>query len=151
MSQKNQPLARGTRVRVIGPNEEQRSEWTDEGWAKKRSNVEGVIVDHNASHGLFYNVRHDDDGTTGPYDPSEFIVLESEHVVTVSVSGRQAYERVFEKASDALSMQTAMITVLNAAGHKSWGSHDFLLGGVEGEGDPFIQILLRERPKQHTR
>lgn len=74
MPTKGPPLAPGTPVRTTTPNEARRREWTEEGWAKKRSGVEGVIVTHHDSHGLCYDIRHND-GTVGCYDPSEFTLL----------------------------------------------------------------------------
>ena len=73
-SEKWPPLDPGTRIKTTQPNEEMRREWTDEGWAGKKSGVLGTILQHHDSHGLCYDVRHDD-GTEGCYDPSEFEVV----------------------------------------------------------------------------
>lgn len=68
------PLAPGTKVRTYKPNMATRPEWTDAGWAKRRWGVSGVIVTHHDSHGLYYDVRHED-GSVAGYDPSEFDVM----------------------------------------------------------------------------
>ena len=68
------PLDHGTRVKTYKPNTGKRKEWTDDGWAKRRWGVLGVIVGHHDSHGLFYDVQHED-GSVAGYDPSEFDVL----------------------------------------------------------------------------
>ncbi len=73
-SEKWPPIDPGTRVRTTEPNMALRKEWTDEGWAKKKWGVEGAIITHHDSHGLCYDVKHED-GTQGCYDPSEFEVV----------------------------------------------------------------------------
>ncbi len=69
------PISPGTRVRTTRANEGLRREWTDEGWARKKWGVQGTILTHHDSHGLCYDVRHDD-GTEGCYDPSELEVMQ---------------------------------------------------------------------------
>ncbi|MBI4032628.1 hypothetical protein HY374_02895 [Candidatus Berkelbacteria bacterium] len=64
------PLKPGTVVQTTEPNQAMRDEWTDEGWASKRAGVRGTVIVHHDSHGLCYDVRHED-GTIGCYDPSE--------------------------------------------------------------------------------
>ena len=63
-----------TRVRTTRLNEELRQEWTDKGWAGKKSGVLGTILRHHDSHGLCYDVKHDD-GTEGCYDPAELEIV----------------------------------------------------------------------------
>ncbi len=65
------PIKPGTRIRTTAPNMDMRDEWTLAAWEKKRWGVGGVIVTHHDSHGLCYDVLHDD-GTEASYDPSEF-------------------------------------------------------------------------------
>lgn len=45
-----------------------------EAWNARKWGVQGTILMHHDSHGLCYDVRHDD-GTEGCYDPGEFEVL----------------------------------------------------------------------------
>jgi hypothetical protein len=66
------PLDYGTRVITTGPNPDV-DDWTDEALKKRRWGVSGSIIKHHDSHGLCYEVMHDD-GTIGCYDPSEFQV-----------------------------------------------------------------------------
>jgi len=68
------PIPRGSVVKTTQPNLALRKEWTDEGWEKRKWNVRGRVVTHHDSHGLCYDVRHDD-GTEGCYDPSELEVV----------------------------------------------------------------------------
>ena len=68
------PIDPGTEVKTTQPNMEKRHEWTEEGWASKKWGVRGRILRHHDSHGLYYDVRHED-GTEGCYDPSEFEVI----------------------------------------------------------------------------
>lgn len=68
------PIDRGTEVRTIQPNVEKQHEWTEKGWASKKWGVRGRILRHHDSHGLYYDVRHED-GTEGCYDPSELEVI----------------------------------------------------------------------------
>lgn len=74
-TQKWPPLDPGTTVRTTQPNLEQRGEWTDEGWAKRKWGVKGKILTHHDSHGLCYDVLHED-GSQGCYNPSEIEVVE---------------------------------------------------------------------------
>ena len=69
-AKKYPPLQHGTKVRTTKPNMALRSEWTNQGLASKKWGVEGTVIAHHDSHGLSYDVRHED-GTIGYYDPSE--------------------------------------------------------------------------------
>ncbi len=69
------PLDPGMRIRTTQLNESMIREWTAQGLADKRWGVTGMILRHHDSHGLCYDVQHDD-GTFGCYDPSEFEVIE---------------------------------------------------------------------------
>src|SRR5688500_9964041 len=71
------PISPGTVVRTTQPNMGLRREWTDEGWSQKKWGVQGRMIMHHDSHGLCYDVLHDD-GTQGCYDPSELEVVVSE-------------------------------------------------------------------------
>jgi len=73
-SERPSRLQNGTPVRTREPNQALRGEWTTAGWLRKKSNVIGEILRHSDSHGLCYEVRHED-GTTGWYDPSELTDL----------------------------------------------------------------------------
>lgn len=67
------PLDKGTRVRTISiPNPA--DDWMEEARAARRFGVLGTIIHHHDSHGLCYDVRHDD-GTEGCYDSREMAVL----------------------------------------------------------------------------
>lgn len=63
-------LSPGTVVRTTRPNMDLRYSWSKVGWELKKWGERGTIIGHHDSHGLYYDVRHDD-GTEGPYDPSE--------------------------------------------------------------------------------
>lgn len=71
--EKYPPIANGTTVVTTQANESLRSEWTDEGWASRKWGVLGIVKNHHDSHGLSYEVKHQD-GTIGHYDPSEIEV-----------------------------------------------------------------------------
>lgn len=68
------PISPGTKVRTTQANMALRKEWTDECWASKKWGVQGTVITHHDSHGLCYDVRHED-GSQGCYDPSEFEVV----------------------------------------------------------------------------
>ncbi|MBN1325878.1 hypothetical protein JW977_02775 [Candidatus Falkowbacteria bacterium] len=78
MSKKNEkkwsPLDNGTKVRTTR-SKTKKKDWTPEAWKSRKWNVEGSITGYHDSHGLCYEVKHDD-GTLGCYDPSELKVLE---------------------------------------------------------------------------
>jgi AMMECR1 domain-containing protein len=54
-------------VRTLEPKADN---YTDEGVKKRKWGVNGVIIAHHNSHGLCYDVRHED-GSIGTYDPNE--------------------------------------------------------------------------------
>ncbi len=72
--EKYPPISPGTRVRTTQENPRLRDEWTEMARTKRRWGVEGTVLVHHDSHGLHYDVRHQD-GTEGPYDPSELEVV----------------------------------------------------------------------------
>jgi hypothetical protein len=69
------PLDPGTVVCTTQANEENRMWWTDEGWNARQWGINGSILTHRDSHGLYYEVKHPD-GSVGAYDPSELKVVE---------------------------------------------------------------------------
>jgi hypothetical protein len=68
------PLDPGTKVRTTLANPSVKG-WLPECLASRQWNVKGTILKHHDSHGLSYEIRHED-GTVGHYDPSEFDVIE---------------------------------------------------------------------------
>lgn len=73
MVEKWPPLDPGTRVRTTKSTTSD-GEWSKEARAARKWGVEGRIIMHHDSHGLCYDVRHDD-GTMGYYEPTEFEVI----------------------------------------------------------------------------
>ncbi len=73
MIEKFDGIPMGTQVKTT-QSKTPRHEWTNEGWAKRKWGVRGTVVDHHGAHGLYYDVRHED-GTEGPYDPSELEIV----------------------------------------------------------------------------
>lgn len=67
------PLDPGTRVRTNSKKTAD-SEWMPEALVARKWGVTGTIIMHHDSHGLCYDVRHDD-GTKGCYEPTEFDVI----------------------------------------------------------------------------
>lgn len=67
------PLDPGTRVKTTTKKTAD-SEWTPEALVARKWGVTGTVAWHHDSHGLCYDVRHDD-GTEGCYDPAEFDVI----------------------------------------------------------------------------
>jgi hypothetical protein len=56
-------------VRTLEPKADK--DYTEEGKKNRRWGVTGVIIAHHDSHGLCYDVKHDEDGSIGTYDPDE--------------------------------------------------------------------------------
>ena len=82
MTEKWPPLDPGIRVKTTSKKSKD-SEWMPEALVARKWGVSGTIVMHHDSHGLCYDVRHDD-GSEGCYDPNEFELipaLEWENVV----------------------------------------------------------------------
>lgn len=73
MTKKWPPLDPGTRVRTTSKKTADK-EWMPEALVARKWGMTGTIIMHHDSHGLCYDVRHDD-GTEGCYDPPEFDVL----------------------------------------------------------------------------
>lgn len=68
------PISVGQKVRTTQANMMLRKDWTDEGWDSKKFGIQGIVTNYYDSHGLCYEVRHDD-GSIGSYDPSELEVV----------------------------------------------------------------------------
>lgn len=51
--------------------ESKADDYTSEGEKNRRWGITGVIVAHHDSHGLCYDVKHDDDDSIRTYDPDE--------------------------------------------------------------------------------
>lgn len=64
-----------TKVKTLQANERLRKEFTAEGWESRRWGVRGTIIKIHDSHGLCYQVLHED-GSIGYYDPTEIEELE---------------------------------------------------------------------------
>lgn len=71
------PIDSGTVVKTTQLDEEKARPYTEEGLAGKKWGVEGVVTTHHDSHGLCYDVRHED-GTMGTYEPAEISILEGQ-------------------------------------------------------------------------
>lgn len=80
MTTKWPPLDPGTRVKTLSAKLSDR-EWMPEALLARKWGVTGTILRHHDSHGLCYDVLHDDGGE-GCYDPSEFEVIE-EPTITI--------------------------------------------------------------------
>lgn len=66
------PISCGTKVVTTKSNPEI-DDWTEESLRARLWGAKGVVIMHHDSHGLCYDVRHED-GTVGCYDPTEFQV-----------------------------------------------------------------------------
>lgn len=66
-------LAIGTRVCTQQPDVPTTG-WTAGALEARKWGVEGTVIAEHDSHGLCYDVRHDD-GTQGCYEPSELVLL----------------------------------------------------------------------------
>ena len=87
------PFSPGILVKTTLPNMVLRKEWTDEAWNERKWGVVGVILTHHDSHGLFYEVRHED-RTKGCYDPSELEVIVTRCAVHGSIEHMQSVTEV---------------------------------------------------------
>lgn len=116
------PIDPGTKVRTTQPNLEKKLEWTTEGLASKKWGVRGTVLTHHDSHGLCYDVRHED-GTKGCYDPSELEVdakgidldeLQSEADKLVSLlkdrqPGLATWNRLLQERAESLHWLTGQV------------------------------------------
>ena len=64
----------GTRVLTTTPLPGKEKEWALKTRKNRRWGCPGIIVMYHDSHGLYYDVKHDDGGPIASYDPREFIV-----------------------------------------------------------------------------
>lgn len=65
-------LPEGIRVKTLGPKND--DQYTENALKSRKWGVAGEIVDVHNSHGLCYDVKHDN-GTIGTYDPDEFELI----------------------------------------------------------------------------
>jgi len=68
------PISPGTLVKTT--EDTGCDDWTREALASRKWGVRGMVITHHDSHGLCYEVKHED-GTVGYYDPSEIEVVKS--------------------------------------------------------------------------
>lgn len=68
------PISPGTRVKTTQEDSATANSWTKDAQKRRRWGAEGAVITHHDSHGLCYEIRHDD-GTVGCYDPSEFDII----------------------------------------------------------------------------
>ncbi len=78
-AKKYPPISPGTTVRTTKPNWDLFHEWTDEAWNERKWGAKGTVLTHHDSHGLCYEVQHEDE-TVGYYDPSELEVVTEDGV-----------------------------------------------------------------------
>lgn len=78
MNSDHPPIKPGTKVRIVVDSEKVADDWTH--WAKlsRKKDGTGVVQRHHDSHGLCYDVLHDDDQTEGCYDPHELTEIKKE-------------------------------------------------------------------------
>lgn len=67
-------LSNGTTIKTTKPNEEKRSEWTEDGWNARKWDTVGEIIGSHSGHGFYYDVKHKD-GTSAGYDPTEIEII----------------------------------------------------------------------------
>ena len=90
-------LSNGTLVKTTKPNQSKRTEWTDKGWNARKWGIKGEITDMHNSHGLYYDVKHED-GTNAGYDPSEIeITLFSKEDISVLTKMRDKIQSLLLK------------------------------------------------------
>lgn len=70
-------ISPGSLVKTTRPNFDLNNDWSNDALDTRRWGVQGIILRHHDSHGLYYDVQHAD-GTEGHYDPSELQVISSE-------------------------------------------------------------------------
>lgn len=66
------PISLGTLVKTIEDAGD--DDWTEEALANRKWGVGGRVIGYSDSHGLCYEVEHED-GTVGWYNPSEIEVI----------------------------------------------------------------------------
>jgi len=89
----------GLEVRTVQPKVPTTG-WTQEALHARRWNVTGIITARHDSHGLCYDVRHDD-GTSGAYEPHELLLsLPMVRVHCTSKEQREACTEIVRKLMD---------------------------------------------------
>lgn len=68
------PIAPNTRVKTTQSDTARIGDWQPASLAEQKWGVGGKIISHSDSHGLCYQVEHDD-GSKAWYNPSELEVL----------------------------------------------------------------------------
>lgn len=126
------PLDLGTRVKTTSKKTADR-EWMPEALVARKWGVTGRIIMHHDSHGLCYDVRHDD-GTEGCYDPNEFDVLSEvqlENVVIREVENALKQYAVFRMPGRVLvGIEQDGFTVIQLA--KEYGSGTYVIDLFKG-------------------
>ncbi len=96
------PLSPGVKVSTTSAAPGAEKEYTAEAQARRRWGISGKIINHHDSHGLCYEVEHDD-RSVGVYDPAEFMVKDVfaldawsiiTHLRTLTLPGKLAEDKV---------------------------------------------------------
>ena len=71
---KTQTLPPGTKIYTTKPKSNEKADWTVDARSKRKWGISGTIIGDHNSHGLYYDILHDDK-TEASYEPSEFVVI----------------------------------------------------------------------------
>lgn len=91
------PLDPGTKVKTSSGPKAKPNDWLPECLASRQWGVKGTILKHHDSHGLSYEVQHED-GTVGHYDPLELEVLGVPQPLCQGVAERHLASEILEEA-----------------------------------------------------
>lgn len=110
-AKKYPPIQPGTQVITIQSSSVLREDWSDKGWASKKWGSKGVVISHHDSHGLCYEVKHED-GTEGVYAPSELEVVEPHtYLLTAEAKWTESHEDPRGKRPDVHTPKSRVLSV----------------------------------------
>lgn len=88
------------------------TDWSEKVKRVRRFGVVGVVIHSHDSHGVCYEVRHEDDLTVGAYEPHELVVLGVADLARVVRAGEDARARIRDLAAqgdpDAILVESAL-------------------------------------------
>lgn len=106
-------IPNGTWVRTVAVPDPP-TDWSDKFKRTRRFGVVGVVIHSHDSHGVCYEVRHEDDLTVGAYEPEELAVLEASDLVRMLKAGEDARSKLRDLAAQGDPAAQLVVAQLDA-------------------------------------
>ena len=147
------------------------TDWSPDAVRSRRFGVAGVVIGFHDSHGICFDVRHEDDGTIGCYDARELAPLplgapgplKMPSAAEMGISVRLAAPRPQDRVRTVAVLNSPVHWPPEAAANRRFGVEGTVVGPYNHHGDIFdvrhddgtcapyaaVELLPLARPPQH--